>query len=98
MSSIWISVGAVAISGAVAVGVSSVGEAAMTSAQAQSGADAAALAGAGAGVDAAERAAALNGATLIEIVVGDETVAVTVRIDNVTASATARRELVAVGP
>lgn len=96
--SIWVSVGAIAISGAVAVGVSAVGDTAVTASQAQSGADAAALAGAGAGVGAAERAALANGVTLRAIVIRDDTVEVEVRLGHVSASATAQRVLIAVQP
>lgn len=89
--SAWMAIGAIAISGTVAVGVGVVGEAAVNAAAARSAADAAALAGAADGPETAARAAELNGARLISIDTIGMTTHVVVTVDGVEVEAAAER-------
>lgn len=89
--SAWMAIGAIAISGTVAVGVGVVGEAANNAAAARSAADAAALAGAAAGPDSATRAAERNGARLLSIDLTGTITRVVVIVDGVEAEAAAER-------
>ena len=94
--SAWMAIGAIAISGTVAVGVGIVGEAANNAASARSAADAAALAGAAAGPETAARAAALNGARLLSIETVGVTTRVVVAVDGAEAEAAAERLVIPV--
>lgn len=92
----WIAIAGVSISGAVALGVVTVGEAAHDRANARSAADAAALAGAAAGSQAASRAAQANGAELISIEIAGDRTRVVVSFDGARGEAGAERILVPV--
>ena len=92
--SMWMSIAGVSISGAVALGVVAVGDAAHDKANARSAADAAALAGAAAGEGAASRAAHANGAELVSVEVDGAVTRVVVVFDGVHAEAGAERLIV----
>lgn len=84
---VWMAIAGVSISGAVALGVVTVGEAAHDRANARSAADAAALAGAAAGSGAAFQAAQANGAELISVETVGTVTHVVVSYDGVHAEA-----------
>jgi len=80
----WTAIGAVAISGTIAIGVAAVGEAAHDAAVARSAADAAA------------QAAQINGAQLVSIEIQGATTRVVVVVKGVEADAAAERLLIPV--
>lgn len=94
MSGLTMSLMAIGVAAALALGVARVGEAAIDDARAASAADAAALAGAAAGPAASERAAQRNGGTLISVKVRGAITSVVVQVGIATAEAHAERLLV----
>lgn len=84
--------GALAVSAMLAIGIVSVGQAAVTESQAQAGADAAALAGAADGIGAATEAAERNGGVLVSLSASGNVFTATVRIGESTAIAHAERQ------
>lgn len=91
MSGLILWLGALAVAAILAVGITEVGHAAITEAQAQAAADAAALAGAADGVAAATNAAQRNDAEVIAHSQAGDVITVTVRIGSSTATAHAER-------
>jgi len=85
-------VGAVALAGALVLGLVHHGATALDAARARTAADAAALAGAAEGAESARRLAAANGATVVEVAAVGDDVVVTVRVGRASATARARRE------
>lgn len=92
--SVWMSVAALAISGAVVVFVALAGEAAHDAAVARTAADAAALAGAAAGETSSRAAAEINGAQLVSYTVTGSITRVVVRVDRSEVEAAAERFIV----
>lgn len=97
MSGILLWLSALAVTAVLAIGVTSVGEAAIEDARAGTAADAAALAGAAAGHQEARRAATLNGAELISVSTTNAVTTVVVRVGAATARAHAERILIPIG-
>ena len=97
MSGIFLWLSALAVTAALAIGVSHVGMAAIDDARAGTAADAAALAGAAAGHTAAAEAAALHGAELISVSTANAVTTVVVRVGGATAQAHAERILIPIG-
>ncbi len=97
MSGFMLWLAALAVAAALAVGLSTVGGAAVDQAQASAAADAAALAGAADGYAAAVLVTQRNGAELVAFTERGAVVTVVVRVGESTAEASAERLLVPLG-